>query len=120
MTSDRAANRAISANTKASQLDFTMLTTDWRNGEGIKPEGEFRKVWYCVRESGESALTQIISTTYKPFNKTQKLLLLNAITRLDYKKVSTSGIFYLQAAYWKARKHLIIHEKEQLDELCLQ
>jgi hypothetical protein len=38
------------------------------------------------------------------FTPQQQELLQEAITRLDYQKVSSSGIFYLQAAYWKARK----------------
>ena len=33
-----------------------------------------------------------------------KRLLTRAITRLDYDRVSSCGIFYLQAAYWKARR----------------
>ena len=110
MTSDRAVNRAINAHKNAPELDLTMLTTDWRNGKGLDSKEDYRKVWYCVRESGEAALTQLMSTNYKAFNENQKSLLLRAIMRLDYKKVSTSGIFYLQGAYWKARKHQIIQE----------
>jgi hypothetical protein len=34
----------------------------------------------------------------------QQALLLRAITRLDHDRVSSNGIFYLQAAYWKARR----------------
>jgi hypothetical protein len=110
LTSDRAVNRAINAHKNAPELDLTMLTTDWRNGKGLDSKEDYRKVWYCVRESGEAALTQLMSTNYKAFNENQKSLLLRAIMRLDYKKVSTSGIFYLQGAYWKARKHQIIQE----------
>ncbi|MEN6352239.1 MAG: hypothetical protein ABFD02_02185, partial [Bacteroidales bacterium] len=81
----------------------TMLTSDWRDGVGIKTGSEYRKVWYCVRESGEAALTQLMLIS-ESFPEDQKLLLIQAITRLDYKRVSTSGIFYLQGAYWKARR----------------
>jgi hypothetical protein len=96
-------NRAINANKVASTLNLTMLTTDWRNGVGLKTGSEYRKIWYCVRESGEAALTQLIDLN-DPFPEEQKSLLIQAITRLNYRHVSTSGIFYLQGAYWKARK----------------
>jgi hypothetical protein len=102
MVSKRASVRAINANRNASELDLTMLTSDWRTGGGIKPGSEYRKVWYCVRESGEAALSQLMNIS-EPFHEDQKSLLLQAITRLDYNRVSTSGIFYLQGAYWKAR-----------------
>jgi hypothetical protein len=83
-----------------------MLTTDWRNGVGVKTGSHYRKVWYCIRESGEAAITQLMLTD-KPLSEEQKSMLIDAITRLDYKRVSSSGIFYLQGAYWKARKRLI-------------
>jgi len=96
-------SRAINANKTASTLDLTMLTTDWRTGVGINTGSEYRKVWYCVRESGEAALTLLIDPN-NSFTEEQNELLKKAITRLDYKHVSTSGIFYLQGAYWKARR----------------
>ena len=108
MVSKRAYVRAIKANNDASKLDLTMVGSDWRNGEGIKTGSEYRKVWYCVRESGEAALTQLMLVS-EPFPKDQKLLLIEAIKRLDYKRVSTSGIFYLQGAYWKARRQNIFN-----------
>jgi hypothetical protein len=107
MVSQRAYNRAIKANNDASTLDLTMITSDWRNGVGISTGSEYRKIWYCVRESGEAALTQLIDLN-NTFSEEQKSLLIQAITRLDYKHVSTSGIFYLQGAYWKARRQTIL------------
>lgn len=109
MTSDRAVNRAINAHNNASELDLTMLTTDWRDGKGLDPKEDYRKVWYNSRESGEAALAQLMCT-YKTIEEDQISLLLEAINRLDYNKVSSSGIFYLQGAYWKARKQQILHE----------
>lgn len=107
MVSQRAYNRAIKANHDASTLDLSMITSDWRNGVGISTGSEYRKIWYCVRESGEAALTQLIDLN-NTFSEEQKSLLRQAITRLDYKHVSTSGIFYLQGAYWKARRQTIL------------
>jgi len=107
MVSQRAYNRAINANNDASTLDLTAITSDWRNGVGISTGSEYRKIWYCVRESGEAALTQLMDLN-DAFSEEQKSLLIQAITRLDYKHVSTSGIFYLQGAYWKAHRQTIL------------
>ncbi|MBT7161949.1 MAG: hypothetical protein HN904_04175 [Victivallales bacterium] len=79
-----------------------MLCTNWRTDEALKWEGKYRRVWYCIRESGEAALTQLM--VEQPFPEEQKALLSRAITRLDYQRVSSNGIFYLQAAYWKLRR----------------
>ncbi|CAL1520149.1 hypothetical protein [Chitinophaga sp. MM2321] len=97
------AGRAENADDRARNLDLTMVGTDWRTGEGLKPKGEYRKVWYCIRESGEAALTQLMSEK-TAYPESQQQLLTRAIKRLDYQKVSSNGIFYLQAAYWKARQ----------------
>jgi hypothetical protein len=107
MVSQRAYNRAINANNDASTLDLKTITSDWRNGVGISTGSEYRKIWYCVRESGEAALTQLMDLN-DAFSEEQKSLLIQAITRLDYKHVSTSGIFYLQGAYWKALRQTIL------------
>lgn len=99
----RCAARASAADQRADQLDLAALCTDWRTGEGLKWEGNYRKVWYCIRESGEAALTQLMAPA-PPFPEEQQALLARAITRLDYRRVSSNGIFYLQAAYWKQRR----------------
>lgn len=108
--SKRSAKRAIKASKRSLNLDLTMVGDDWRTGEGISPEGEYRKVWYNIRERGESALAQLMSIDNRFPNK-QKVLLVKAIKELDYERVSSNGIFYLQGAYWKARK-LGIFQKE--------
>lgn len=103
VVTEHVAERAKSAGERAKQLDLTMLCTDWRTEEGLSSEGAYRKVWYCIRESGEAALTQLMDEA-TPFPEAQWGLLVEAITRLDPERVSSCGIFYLQAAYWKARR----------------
>jgi hypothetical protein len=99
----RCAARASAAAQRADRLDLSVLCSDWRTGEGLKWEGEYRKAWYCIRESGEAALAQLMAPD-APISEEQKALLARAITRLDYQRVSSNGIFYLQAAYWKLRR----------------
>jgi hypothetical protein len=101
------AGRAAHADIQAGSLDLTMPGSDWRTGEGLNPRGRYRKVWYNIRESGEAALTQLMDAG-ENYPAEQKQLLAKAIRRLDYQKVSSSGIFYLQAAYWKARRRNIL------------
>ena len=103
MVSDRCAARAVQADRNAQKLDLTMLCSDWRTGEGLSSEGQYREVWYNIRESGEAALAQLVDQGQE-FSVEQQTLLTRAIRRLDYDKVSSCGIFYLQAAYWKARR----------------
>lgn len=101
--SGRCASRAANADRDALKLDLTMVGSDWRNGEGLDPKGRYRKVWYCVRESGEAAVAQLMAAD-ATYSEGQVELLARAISRVDYRQVSTCGIFYLQAAYWKARR----------------
>ena len=110
-TSARCAARAQNADRHAAKLDLTRLCQDWRTTEGLSTTGSYRRVWYNIRESGEAALTQLMDRN-TPFPDEQKTLLVQAITRLDYGKVSSGGIFYLQGAYWKARKGGYFKENE--------
>ncbi len=103
--SEQCEDRAASAGARAGNLDLTMRCTDWRNDEGLSSEGRYRKVWYCIRESGEAALTQLMQED-RPFPAEQADLLNQAIARLDPEHVSSCGIFYLQAAYWKALRRI--------------
>jgi hypothetical protein len=102
--SRRAAQRAIRANQIAKTLDLTLLPSDWRTGEGIRTGSVAREVWYNPRESGEAAVTQLIGGC-GALDKVQREMLNTAILRIDYDRVATSGIFYLQGAYWKARRY---------------
>ena len=107
--SERCAARAAGAGQAAQQLDLTMPGSDWRTGEGLSWKGAYRKVWYNIRESGEAALAQLLDGQ-GAFSDEQKELLSRAITRLDYERVSSCGIYDLQAAYWKARRRGIFAE----------
>jgi CubicO group peptidase (beta-lactamase class C family) len=109
MVSKRCALRAANADKAAQALDLTMLCTDWRTGEGVRTGGAYRKVWYNIRESGEAALTQLMDSG-SAYPAEQQALLARALTRLDYDKVSSGGVFYLQAAYWKARRRGLLGE----------
>lgn len=100
----RAARRAIPAGALAESLDLSLLPTDWRTGDAIASGSLARKVWYNPRESGEAALTQIIDGC-QSFDETQKQLLRKAILRIDYDRIASGGIFYLQGAYWKAKRY---------------
>ncbi len=96
--------RAESAWRDGRNLDLSTVATDWREPlGGIKSNGPYRKVWYCIRQSGESALTQITAGA-NSFSPEQRQMLNDAILRLNYNKVSSNGIYYLQAAYWKTRR----------------
>jgi hypothetical protein len=106
LVSKRCAARAARADKDAQKLDLTLLCTDWRTGEGLSPTGTYRKVWYNIRESGEAALAQLMDSG-SVFPEEQQALLSRALFRPDYDRVSSSGIFYLQAAYWKARRRAI-------------
>jgi hypothetical protein len=108
MVSQRCAQRAIRADQAAQNLDLTMLCSDWRTGEGLSSKGRYRPVWYNIREAGEAALTQLVDQG-AAYPAEQQTLLRRAIRRLDYDRVSSSGIFYLQAAYWKARRCGLMH-----------
>jgi hypothetical protein len=103
MVALRCASRAESADKAAEKLDLTMVCSNWRTGEGLAWKGHYRKVWYCIRESGEAALAQLMVED-ATLPEEQRQLLVQAITRLDSRRVSSNGIFYLQAAYWKARR----------------
>jgi len=95
----RCAVRADSAYERGTLLDLTEVCTDWRTGEGISFESGYRKIWYCIRESGEAALAQLAAD--QMFPDEQEELLKRSILRLDYDKVSSNGILFLQAAWWK-------------------
>jgi hypothetical protein len=103
MVTKRCAARAAKADREAASLDLTAAGTDWRTGEGISTKGKYRRAWYNIRESGEAALAQLMDSV-APLPEEQLALLSRAILRIDYDRVSSNGVFYLQAAYWKARR----------------
>lgn len=107
--SQRCADRARNVDRAAAGLDFTALCGDWRTTEALAWKGSYRKVWYNIREAGEAALTQLMDPV-TPYPAEQQELLRRALTRLDYSKVSSCGIFDLQGAYWKARRRGLFGE----------
>ncbi len=105
----RCSARATGADKRAEKIDLTQVCTDWRTGHGISEKGNYRKIWYCIRESGEAALAQMVADN--PFPEEQMQVLSRSLNRLNYDKVSSNGIFFLQAAYWKSRANL--HGKDR-------
>lgn len=95
----RCEERARHATRLSKTLDLSMTGPDWRISGGLV--GEYRRVWYCIRESGEALSAQLMDT-HRDFSAEQQLLLIQCLTQLNYDKVSSCGIFYLQSAYWKA------------------
>ena len=106
MVATQCAGRARNAARAAEGLDLTMLCSDWRTGEGLAMAGRYRNVWYNIRERGEAALTQLMAR-HGAFPGEQEDLLARAITQLNCRHVSSNGIFYLQAAYWKSRRRTL-------------
>ncbi len=112
-----AMNRAaelVSYNELKSMQDFetcdlTMLCSDWRNRPFNKIAGvydsaiwgDYLTVLMCQREGGEAALVQMMTPGYR-LSKLQLEILKKMILMPDYRKFSSYGIHYLQAAYWKA------------------
>ncbi|WP_197440637.1 hypothetical protein [Polystyrenella longa] len=96
-------SRALHANEAAKQLDLTMLCGDWRTTLGLSHKGKYRGVWYTIRECGEASLAQLGNEAV--LTDEQQEVLNQSICRLDYDQVSSNGIFFLQAAYWKNRAH---------------
>lgn len=93
--SARCAERARNAGRAADALDLTALCTDWRTGEELGhrrvPEG------LVQHPRAASGLTQLMDPV-TPFPDEQALPDPRD-PRLDYDKVSSCGIFDLQAAY---------------------
>ena len=94
--------RLRSAHGRLSQLDLTAVCGDWRTTAGLSAKGTYRPVWYAIRECGEAALTQLVNG--QSLEATQRELLYDSIKQIDFDRVSSNGIFFLQAAYWKDRK----------------
>ena len=108
--SARCAARAAAADRAAAALDLTAVGPDWRTSGGLV--GEYRKAWSCIRESGEAALAQLTDPADGAFPAAQQQLLAAAIARIDFARVSSCGIFHLQAAYWKARRRGLFRTEE--------
>lgn len=96
----RCAQRAESATRQSLSLDLFMVAPDWRVSGGLV--APYRTVWYCIREAGEAFTVQLMDANHA-FTSAQLNMLIQCIVQLDYDRVSSCGIYNLQAAYWKAR-----------------
>lgn len=102
--------------------DLTMLCSDWRKRPFNKIAdvydapmwGDYLTVLMCQREAGEAALVQMMTPGFR-LSELQLEILKNLILLPDYRKFSSYGIHYLQAAYWKAcrQQYKFIEEKEK-------
>lgn len=104
MVSAMAQERLQTAIEKSKELDLTMVVSDWRTGEGITSGTASRTVWYNTREIGEAALSQMMERS-EGMTSADFAQLVQTLTRLDYNRLSSNGIYYLQGAYWKARRY---------------
>jgi hypothetical protein len=103
---------AWKSNRTRMKCDTGILCRDWRKrGEkgwhvtdGYKVpkfDDDFLRQFLCVREQFESPLAQMLCPG-RSLSANQLALLLNAIRQTDARHHAAYGIFYLQAAYWKA------------------
>lgn len=97
--SDRCDARWRTAAKRAQTTKFNNLPSDWRKGGGLA-DPDYRKEWYCIRECGESMLAQLTEPNRK-IAEDQLGLFNQLILDTDFQHVSSNGIFYIQAAYWK-------------------
>lgn len=101
---------ALKCAADAPNLDLTMLCPDWRSRSGgmilsypVPQWGDYLPVLMTLRSGGEAPLTQMMVPDAR-LTPIQFDLLQQALLRPDYSKISNYGVFYLLAAYWKARK----------------
>jgi len=104
--------RFESCKEKLSRMDnhtLSMLGPDWRkmdewgiqNGYTIPRWGEYRKVWDTIREAGET-MTALLMADQQLSIESQKELLIDLIRQIDYQHISSCGVIYHIAAFWKA------------------
>jgi len=104
--------RFVSCKDKLSRMDshtLSMLGPDWRkvdewglqNGYNIPRWGEYRKVWDTIREAGET-LTALLMVDQLLPKESQRELLNDLTVQMDYQHISSCGVIYHIAAFWKA------------------
>lgn len=103
MVSGMAKQRLRNAMAKSEELNLYVLVSDWRTGEGINNGTLSRTVWYNTREIGEAALSQLMAHS-QGMAAPDLDLLTGMLGSLAYDRLSSNGIYYLQGAYWKARR----------------
>ena len=79
------------------RLDLTELAPDWRVVGGLV--NPYRQVWYYPRESGEILLT-LLRDPNRLFPAQAESFLRNSLSRFDFTRNSSNGLFYLLAAWW--------------------
>lgn len=105
--------------TEAVQKDLARMSPDqkamlgpdwrkvslWRNQKGyMNPQwGDYRKVWHALREAGESALVPMMVPGFE-IPQAQQERLVAIVAGSDYAHMSSCGIVYHLASWWKARK----------------
>jgi hypothetical protein len=101
---------------KKNPEEMQMLGPDWRtvpewkNQEGYpNPQwGPFREIWHLTREAGESALI-LLMVDSPTLTAEQQSALQRIFGSFDYTHNASCGLVYHLAAYWKARRHGILH-----------
>jgi len=74
-----------------------------QKGYRIPTWGEYRKIWSLIREAGESLLVSFMVNN--PATETEKEKLLDDIVSyMNYSRISSCGIVFHIAAYWKAQE----------------
>jgi hypothetical protein len=96
----------------ADRETLSMPGPDWRTvkewdepREGYKlPRwGEYHSVWYSIRDVGERMIAVCMFDDSEQKLSRQKLME-EVISSINYREISSCGIIYHIAAYWKARK----------------
>lgn len=82
---------------------------EWKNQKGyMNPQwGEYRKVWHNIREAGESALVPMM-VSQPTIPAAQRERMKTILVQSDYAHMSSCGIVYHIAMYWKARREGIL------------
>ena len=96
-----AAPRNAAVEKSAAGKDLAAVAPDWRQVGGLV--GEYRQIWYNIRESGEIPLTLLL-TPGRPFDAREQRYLADAIRRVDFNRVSSCGVYDLVGAWWKAKR----------------
>lgn len=93
---------------RLDKSELEMLGPDWRkveewqmqNGYNIPRWGKYRSVWHLIRESGESALVVFLAGNPESVSE-EKEIFQQIMSIMDYSHMSSCGILFQLAAYWK-------------------
>lgn len=98
---NHAAGKVAGVLKRGLSLDLNVLPgRDWREpNSALRDLSGYRVVWYTPREMGELIQT-ILMCPDTQLTEEQRQAYWQLLNRIDYERVSTSGIFYLVGAYW--------------------